>query len=89
MTEINCFVQAGQGSPDVASSVPPEHLPGFGRMEPAEGLRVLAIGTPDAVNDCVLTLYRLGYARVDEWSWAVPTGNGGEVMRILTKRCVK
>lgn len=85
MTEINCFIQAGSELPEPASTVPPEYLPGYGRMEPVDGLRVLAIGSPDAVNDCVLTLYRLGYARVDEWSWAVPTGNPREVMRVLTK----
>jgi hypothetical protein len=50
-------------------------------------LRVLAIGSPQAVQSCVLTLYRLGYARPEEWSHPLPTVNPGEVMRILTKRC--
>lgn len=49
-------------------------------------LRVLAIGSPQVVHSCVLTLYRLGYARPEEWSQPLPTVNPGEVMRILTKR---
>ncbi|MBD2259270.1 hypothetical protein [Pseudanabaena sp. FACHB-2040] len=49
-------------------------------------LRVLAIGSPQVVNDCVMTLFRLGYARPEEWSSPLPSVNPGEVMRILTKR---
>lgn len=53
---------------------------------PPELLRVLAIGSPQVVEDCVMTLFRLGYARPEEWSQQLPTANPGEVMRILTKR---
>nr|WP_275333203.1 hypothetical protein [Nodosilinea sp. TSF1-S3]MDF0366889.1 hypothetical protein [Nodosilinea sp. TSF1-S3] len=49
-------------------------------------LRLLAIGSPPVVNGCVITLYRLGYARPEEWSRPLPTANSNEVMRILTKR---
>jgi hypothetical protein len=49
-------------------------------------LRILAIGSPEVVNSCVMTLFRLGYARPEEWSRQLPTVNPGEVMRILTKR---
>jgi hypothetical protein len=49
-------------------------------------LRLLAIGSLGAVNDCVMTLFRLGYARPEDWSRPIPTVNPGEVMRILTKR---
>jgi hypothetical protein len=49
-------------------------------------LRLLAIGSPSVVNSCVITLYRLGYARPEEWSRQLPTVNPNEVMRILTKR---
>jgi hypothetical protein len=49
-------------------------------------LRVLVIGSPAVVENCVLTLFRLGYARPEEWSCQLPTVNPGEVMRILTKR---
>jgi hypothetical protein len=51
-----------------------------------EVLRLLAIGSPEVVNDCVLTLYRMGYAHPEDWSQPLPTVNPGEVMRILTKR---
>ncbi|MGP1385146.1 MAG: hypothetical protein ACTS2F_16400 [Thainema sp.] len=53
---------------------------------PPDILRVLAIGSPQVVEDCVMTLFRLGYARPEEWSQQLPTANPGEVMRILTKR---
>jgi len=49
-------------------------------------LRVLAIGSPQVVNFFVMTLFRYGYARPDEWSRPLPTINQGEVMQILTKR---
>ena len=49
-------------------------------------LRVIAIGSPQVVQFCVVRLFQLGYARPDEWSRQLPTMNPGEVMRILTKR---
>lgn len=49
-------------------------------------LRVIAIGSPQVVQMFVVTLFRYGYARPDEWSRQLPTINPGEVMRILTKR---
>ncbi len=49
-------------------------------------LRVLAIGSPQVVHYFVLTLFRYGYARPDEWSRPLPTINEGEIMQILTKR---
>jgi hypothetical protein len=51
-----------------------------------EIFRVLAIGSPKAVDSFVMTLFSFGYARPDEWSMPLPTVNSGEVMRILTKR---
>jgi hypothetical protein len=51
-----------------------------------EVLRLLAIGSLEVVNSCVLALYSLGYARPEDWSQPLPTVNPGEVMRILTKR---
>ncbi|MGG6295969.1 hypothetical protein ACQ4M4_16395 [Leptolyngbya sp. AN02str] len=53
-----------------------------------EILRVLAIGSPQVVNNFVMSLFQLGYARPEEWSRQLPTINPGEVMRILTKRIV-
>jgi hypothetical protein len=49
-------------------------------------LRVIAVGNPQVVQLFVMTLFRYGYARPDEWSRQLPTVNPGEVMRILTKR---
>ena len=49
-------------------------------------LRVLAIGSSQVVHSFVMTLFRYGYARPDEWSRPLPTINSGEVMQILTKR---
>lgn len=49
-------------------------------------LRVLAIGSPQVVNNFVMTMFQLGYAHSEEWSRQLPTVNPGEVMRILTKR---
>jgi len=49
-------------------------------------LRVIAIVSPQVVQLFVMTQFRYGYARPDEWSRQLPTVNLGEVMRILTKR---
>jgi len=58
-------------------------------------LRLIAISSLYAVNNCRDSLHKLGYARPDEWSHPIPlAGNGGilqgltphDVMRILTKR---
>jgi hypothetical protein len=63
-------------------------------LTPKEGsyspdvLRLLAIGVPGVVNSCVITLFRLGYARPEDWSPQLPAANPGEVLRILTKRMV-
>jgi hypothetical protein len=51
-------------------------------------LRLLAMGSPEVVNSCVMSLYHLSYARPEEWSQPLPTVNPGEVMRILTKRII-
>ena len=58
-------------------------------------LRLLAIGSLFAVNNCRDSLHALGYAHPSEWSHPVPlAGSSGlirgltptDVMRILTKR---
>jgi hypothetical protein len=51
-----------------------------------EVVRVLVIGTPEVVQNFVMTLFQWGYARPNEWSSQLPTVNPGEGMRILTKR---
>lgn len=58
-------------------------------------LRLLAVGSLYAVNNCRDSLHALGYARPDEWSQPIPlAGHSGiirgltptDIMRILTKR---
>ncbi|MGF1513986.1 MAG: hypothetical protein ACFB5Z_09875 [Elainellaceae cyanobacterium] len=58
-------------------------------------LRLLAIGSHYAVNNCRDRLHTLGYAEPREWSQPLPLSNTGgilrgltptDVMRILTKR---
>ena len=64
------------------------HTPSF------HTLRLLAIGSLYAVNNCRDSLHKLGYARPDEWSQPIPLAGSGiirglaptDVMRILTKR---
>lgn len=51
-----------------------------------EILRVIVVGSLKAVENYILTQYRLGYAEIQEWSKPLPSPNPGEVMRILTKR---
>jgi hypothetical protein len=86
MTETKCFVESDQDSVALPSRVFPDSLSGPTPEDSQEVLRVLAIGSLDAVNSCVRTLYKLKYAYPGEWSQALPTGNPGEVMRILTRR---
>ncbi len=50
-----------------------------------EPLRVLLVGSRKGVNNTILTLYRLGFAQVNEWSPLLPAPNPGEVMSILTR----
>ncbi|NEO33260.1 MAG: hypothetical protein F6K36_23100 [Symploca sp. SIO3C6] len=51
-----------------------------------ENLKVIAVGSPQVVENYILTQYRLGYAEVNEWSRPLPTTNPGEVMSLLIKR---
>ncbi|MGF1515687.1 MAG: hypothetical protein ACFB5Z_18575 [Elainellaceae cyanobacterium] len=58
-------------------------------------LRLIAIGSLYAVNNCRDSLHQLGYAPADEWCDPIPlAGSSGilrgltphDVMRVLTKR---
>jgi hypothetical protein len=75
-----------QESTQFADSEPQQPLIDLSDRPSPDILRLLAIGSPPVVNGCVITLYRLGYARPEEWSRQLPTVNPNEVMRILTKR---
>ncbi len=68
----------GAGGADIPLSIPASP-PGKPR------LRILVIGPAPAVETYVRTQYRLGYAQIWQWSPPQPTGNPGEVMRILIR----
>ena len=66
-----------------------------GRTPPFHTLRLIAIGSLYAVNNCRDRLHQLGYAHPSDWSQALPLGSADgilrgltptDVMRILTKR---
>jgi hypothetical protein len=84
MTEIKQTVDTSAIAPQVEPS--PQPLIDLRDRPSPDILRVLAIGSPQVVNNFVMTMFQLGYARPEEWSRQLPTVNPGEVMRILTKR---
>lgn len=51
-----------------------------------EKLRLLAIGSREAVIETIQTLHSLGYAEVGMWSPLLPAPTSGEVMSILTRK---
>ena len=56
-----------------------------GSQPDRQPLRLLAIGSRQAVIQTVHTLFLLGFAEVGEWSPLLPGPNPGEVMSILTR----
>jgi hypothetical protein len=54
-----------------------------------ESVKVVIYGSKTGVNNTILTLYKLGFAQVNEWSPLLPSSNPGEVMSILTRHIVK
>ncbi|MBD2613783.1 MAG: hypothetical protein RMY62_008840 [Nostoc sp. ZfuVER08] len=50
-----------------------------------ESVKVVIYGSKRGVNNTILTLYKLGFAQVNEWSPLLPSSNPGEVMSILTR----
>ncbi|MEH2069402.1 MAG: hypothetical protein V7K47_14770 [Nostoc sp.] len=50
-----------------------------------ESVKVVIYGSKKGVNNIILTLYKLGFAQVNEWSPLLPSSNPGEVMSILTR----
>ena len=53
-----------------------------------ESLKVVIFGTKTGVNNTILTLYKLGFAQVNEWSPLLPSSNPSEVMSILIRHIV-
>lgn len=52
----------------------------------ADTLRIILVGSPQAVQNCVMTHHLWGYAEAIAWSPPLPTPHVGQIMRILTKR---
>ncbi|MBD2445671.1 hypothetical protein H6G76_00605 [Nostoc sp. FACHB-152] len=50
-----------------------------------ESVKVVIYGSKTGVNNTILTLYKLGFAQVNEWSPLLPSSKPGEVMSILTR----
>ncbi|WP_008311804.1 hypothetical protein [Leptolyngbya sp. PCC 6406] len=51
-----------------------------------ESIRVLVVGTPQAVSNFIATQAVLGYAEILAWSPPLPTPHENQILRILTKR---
>ncbi len=66
-------------APAVSSSVIAKTTPN------REPVKVIIFGSTTGVNNTILTLYKLGFAQVNEWSPLLPSPNPGEVMSILTR----
>ncbi|WP_293142553.1 MULTISPECIES: hypothetical protein [unclassified Microcoleus] len=47
---------------------------------------VTVVGSPQGVRETILTLYRLGFAEVGDWSPVQRAANPGQVMSVLIRR---
>ncbi|MCC3439930.1 MAG: hypothetical protein JGK30_27175 [Microcoleus sp. PH2017_40_RAT_O_B] len=47
---------------------------------------VTVVGSPQGVRETILTLYRLGFAQVGDWSPVQRAANAGQVMSVLIRR---
>lgn len=50
-----------------------------------EPVSFLVIGSRQTVNNTIHTLYRMGFAEINEWSPLLPASEPGKVMKILTR----
>jgi len=78
------FLTAPTPTSDIQATVTTETTPDPNR----EKVKLLVIGSSYATDRVIHELYRVGFAEVREWSKPLPTGNYGEVMRILTRYVV-
>ena len=51
-----------------------------------EPVKMIVIGSPQAVNSVIRTQYVLGFANVTDWSPLQPTSNLDEVMSVLRRQ---
>jgi len=52
-------------------------------------LLVTLVGAPQGVRETILTLYRLGFAQVGDWSPLQRAATAGRVMSVLIRRKVR
>ena len=52
-------------------------------------LLVTVVGSPQGVRETILTLYRLGFAKVGDWSPLQRAANPKQVMSVLIRRKVR
>jgi hypothetical protein len=52
-------------------------------------LLVTVVGSPQGVRETILTLYRLGFAKVGDWSPLQGAANPKQVMSVLIRRKVR
>jgi hypothetical protein len=69
--------------PKVSTQVPAFQVPA---APSPDTLRIILVGSPQAVQNCIATHQRWGYAEAIFWSPPLPTPHSGQIMRILTKR---
>jgi hypothetical protein len=77
---IRAFVDNAGGVDRPSNPAP---LPRF--TADTESLRVMLIGSTEAITATIHNLHRRGFAEVGDWSPLIPWGQG-EVMSVLTKR---
>ncbi|NEO20015.1 MULTISPECIES: hypothetical protein [unclassified Moorena] len=73
----------GDSSQDTSASIKLQ-----ASREPVSGreyVKVIVIGSLKGVKKIIHALYIRGFAEVTEWTQPVPTGNPGEVMRVLRR----
>ena len=51
-----------------------------------EPVKMIVVGSPNAVNSVIRTQYVLGFANVTDWSPLQPTSNLDEVMSVLRRQ---
>ncbi|BAY11497.1 hypothetical protein [Calothrix sp. NIES-2098] len=60
-------------------------LPSIQPDSDREPVSVLVIGSRQTVTNTIHTLYRLGFAEINDWSPLLAAAEPGKVMKILTR----
>ena len=73
---------------DKSASASPEGSNDESAASQQDVLCVTVTGSPKGVRETILTLYRLGFAEVGDWSPLQPAANPKQVMSVLIRRKV-